>query len=546
MAMLSIRATVVLLTLMGSVRTLAQTNTQHILDTLVLTGGVLPGYFTASGEQVLRMQLGPAMELRRFAEDGTATWSRRYIVPVMDWSQSAVVSDGAEGAFMAGGPELQVDGNGMPVLSQFLTHVEGTGSPGWSLVLEWALDALDLEGSVPTTRLIRTSDGGCIVVHASAEPGSLFVRLTKLSADGVVLWSRAFTDPLMEAGPAWGSTGTVLCADDAGGMYMARHDQGPAALSVARVNANGDVIWMRRFGDPAGYSMDVYDVAVAPSGELVVLGRLIGPGLPSGGSMLYISADGTLLRADLYQWELGRRLFARPDGAFATVKTPWIYLLDEQGSVYRTHAFQEWVIEPHQYVFTMTNMDVSNERLWMQGVLRRILIQFGTQTTRPAFFSHPIDAIAGCKWTMDEGFAFTGLGTSDFLREDVNGAVTVDLLPRLDVLPREIELSIPEHLDGAPFCDQAVGIVQYSSVEQPGFRMASNPPIESDVLELIDVAPGILHLVDLQGRTIWHGETTHARDRWIIPVGIRASGLFMLHWRALDGSSSTVVKVLIP
>lgn len=544
--MISIRTTLVLLTLLGTVRSASQTNAQHLLDTMVVTGGVLPGYFTASGEQVLRMQFGPAMELRRFAEDGTALWRQRYIVPFMDWSQSAVVSDGAEGAFIAGGPLLQVNGSGMPVLSQFLAHVGGTGQPSWSIDLVWDLDVIELDGLVPATRVVRTSDGGCMVVITSTEPGTRAVRLTKVAADGEVLWSRAFNDPMAEAGPAWGSTATLFCADDAGGIYLARHDQGPPALSVARVNASGDVFWVRRFSDPVGYTMEAYDIGTAPSGELLVLGRLIGPGLPSGGSIIRISAEGTLLRADLYQWELGRRLFVRADGSLATVSSPWLYLLDEQGSVSRTHTFEEWVIEPHRYVFTTTNMDVAHDRLWMQGVLRKIVIQFATQTSRPTFFSHPIGSVEGCKWTTGGGFGYTALVGSDFLREDVNGAVTADLLPLLNVLPSEIELSIPAQIDVESFCDQAVGIAVNAMVGPAGFRLASNPPVRSDVIDLLDVAAGTLHLHDLQGRSIWRGETTHGRDRWSIPVGVNASGLFMLHWRALDGASTTVEKVLIP
>jgi hypothetical protein len=524
----------------------AQTDRQHLLDTMVASSGVLSGYLTASGDQVLRIQLGPAMELRRFAEDGTPIWRRGYIVPFMDWTQSPVVSDDAEGSFMAGGPVLQVDGNGMPVLSQFLMHIDGNGSPSWSVALEWDLEIPDLDDFVPTTQLIRTTDGACIVVLTSTEPGYSAVRLTKVAADGEVQWSRTFIDPMAEAGPAWGSTGTTFCADDAGGLYLARHDQGPSSLSVARVNANGDVFWVRRYTDPAGYTMQAYDIAVEPSGELLVLGRLIGLGLPSGGSLLRIAPDGTLLRADLYQWELGRRLFVRADGSLATVSSPWLYLLDEQGSVYRTHSFQEWVVEPHRYVFTTTNMDVANDRLWMQGVLRKIVIQFATQTVRPAFFSHSIDAVEGCKWNTGDGFARTELGVSDFAREDVNGAVTIDLLPLLNVQPREIELSIPAPLGVDAFCEQAVGIAANIMAESAGFRLASNPPAQSDVIELLDVAPGTLHLHDLQGRSIWRGETTRGRDRWSIPIGFRSSGLFMLHWRALDGSSTTVEKVLIP
>jgi hypothetical protein len=546
MATIVIRMILLLWTLFGAVCGIAQSSAQHLLDTMVVTGGVLPGYLTASSEHVLRMQFGPALELRRFSENGYALWWRRYIVPEMDWTKSEVVSDGSEGAFMAGVPVLQVDDNGMPFLSQFLTHVDGDGTPGWSISLEWDLEAPELDGLVPTTQLIRTSDGGCIVVLSSLEPGFTMLRLTKLSSDGEISWSRAFIDPMAEAGPAWGSAGTALCADDAGGLYMARHDQGPAALSVARVNSNGDVFWVRRFSDPVGYSVEAYDVAMAPSGELMLLGRLIGLGLPSGGSLLRIASNGTLLRADRYEWELGRRLFARSDGSLATVKSPWIYLLDDLGIVYRTHAFQEWVIEPHRYVFTTTRMYVDNDRLWMQGVLRRILIQFGTQTSRPAFFSHPIDAIEGCKWTMAEGFDYATMVTSDFAREDVNGAVTVDLLPQLNVVAREIELSIPGQREVEAFCEQAVGIDTNNLVRQAGFQMASNPPSQNDVIELLDVAPGTLHLHDVQGRTIWRGETQYDRDRWSIPIGVRAPGLHMLHWRALDGGSSTIEKVLIP
>lgn len=537
---------VILLAFVGLRPVAAQSYEQRLLDTLVLTGGVLPGYLTSNVDHVLRMHYGPDLELHRFAENGTPLWWRRYYLNAITWEKSAVVSDGGEGAYMSADPTLTMDAVGMPLLTQFIAHVDGSGTPLWSVEVTWSIAISELDGLLPTTRLLRAADGGCIMVLSSSEPGYPNLLITRFSAVGEVLWSRVFNDPLWPLSPAWGSPDTHLCADADGGLYIARQDQGLGSVSLARINGGGDVLWIQRFAAPSGYSMETFDVALDHSGDVLVLGRLFGAELPSGGSLLRVSAAGELSHAGRYQWDLGRRLFVRSSGALAAVKIPWIYVFDEEGAVHRTHAFDGWVIEPHYFVFTMTNMEVAGEHLWMQGVLRRVLIQFNTQTSRPAFFTHSVDAIDGCQWTSGDGFGHSQVEPSEFLRESTHGAVTTDLVPRMTLLPRSMTLSIPSRLAPDPFCDQLVGLSAEPTPPSEGFRLEANPPLQSGLIQLLDVQPGTLRLMDLQGRLIWSGESSYFRESWSLPVAGLHGHPLVLHWCASDGSSVTVRKVLLP
>lgn len=539
-----IKLGIVVSTMCCSASAIAQPNHQRVLDTAVVANGVLPGYLTTTGEHVLRMQFGPALEMHRYAEDGTPLWGLQYTVEGTAWNTSAAIGDASVGGVVLGNAEVFDREGPDPRVAVFHMGVGADGAVLDAGRLELGIApsiAVDLQ---PTTQLVRSSDGATFILIGSADPGHPLLLIVKRSATGGLLWARGLGDTLIGTTAAWGDPNTRVCSDSQGGLFALR--RGPFATStwIARVNAGGDLVWLRSFEDPSGYSIDAYDIAPSSSGELLVLGRMFATGLPSGGTLQRISPQGELLRYDRYPWDVGRRLFVEEDGGMATVKTPWIYRLDDTGQVLWSKYFEGWMIDPHQYIFEMTNMEVQQGRLWKQGVLRKILVQFNTQRLLPAFSTHPLDSIVGCQWDGDDGFSPTALDVSAFTSTEISDNSLMDLDGSMQLLPAKVLTSVPNMLSPSPLCDQVVGITDTPFADH-GPRLNSNPVLIGTALELLDVEPGAVVLMDAHGRSLWSGRVDTRQERLSIAPHDPATGLYYLRWVAADGSRAKVLKVVV-
>lgn len=524
--------------------TMAQPNHQRLLDSAVVANGVLPGYLTASGEHVLRMQFGPVLEMHRYAADGTAMWWNSYVVEGTAWNTSVVVSDGDEGAVLLGNATVEDREGPDPRLVVMHMAVDGDGMVEQSALLEYELDAAAAAEFQPVTRLVRASDGAVYMIVASVDIGHPQLLILKRSQEGVIEWARGLGDPVSGSASPWGDPATMVCADGAGGLYAVRRDLGSTSLLAARIGSDGSLLWMKRFDDPAGYTVETYDIARSVSGELLVLGRMLGTGLPSGGTLQSISPEGGLTAWNRYQWDIGRRLFVLPDGSMAAVKLPGIYRLDAAGAVLWVKSFEDWMIDPHHYIFAMTNMEVENDRLWMQGVLRRILVQFNTQRLLPAFATHPLDSIEGCQWAEDIGFGSVALDTSVMPSSFITGSVMQVLDGRVQSTPVVVSLTDPGRRHLIPFCDQVVSVPAVAP-QNRGFRLIANPVERGAAIEVRDASRGLFTLTDAQGRLMWQFRQNTSMERIELPSAPHVSGVHHLRWVPVDGGLGSTVKVLV-
>ncbi len=536
--------TALVLAVLSPAGSFAQPDHQRLLDTAVVANGVLPGYLTASREHVLRMQYGPVLEMHRYGEDGTPRWWKGYTVEGVAWNTSVVCSDGADGALVLGNVTVE-DRNGPdPRLVMMHMAVDGDGAVQESAFLEFDLDPELAVEFQPIPRMVPVSDGGMFLVVAAADIGYPELFIAKRSATGAIEWARGLGDASSGSASPWGDPATKVCSDGEAGLYVVRRDLGSTSLLAARIGQDGSLLWMKRFEDPDGYAVETYDIASSPSGELLVLGRMLGIGLPSGGTLQTISPQGSMTSWNRYQWDIGRRLFVLADGSMAAVKIPSIYRLDGTGSVLWAKTFEDWVIDPHQYIFAMTNMEVHQGRLWMQGVLRRILIQFNTQRLLPAFATHPLDSISGCQWAEVDGFLSTALDTSTFSVSAIAEQLLQVLDERVQNTPVQVVVTVPDRHDPIPFCDQVVSFPEFAP-RRSGFRVLANPVERGSAIEVRDALPGLFTLTDPRGRMLWEYRLNSAATRLTLPQTPGIAGLYHLRWVPGDGGYGTAVKVLV-
>lgn len=522
---------------------LAQPNHQRLLDTAIVGNGVLGGYLTASGEQVMRLQFGAALEARRFAEDGTPVWWHRYAVQGAEWNRSIALSDGAEGAVMLG--NATVLDPGTPLSRVELVHfaVDGEGHISNSHTLQMAIDPLFASEYQPVIQLVRGSEQAMYLVFRSSFPGDPHLLIAKRNADGSIAFVRGLRDG-SSFGSTWGDPGTMVCADGAGGLYIAHRDLGATSTLAGRISSSGTLLWLDRFVDPDGYEVSAYDIAPSPQGELLLLGKMVSEELPSGGMLQTISPQGATLHLDRYHWDIGRRLYVLADGSMATVKEPWVYRLDGLGEVLWSRSFEDWVLGPHHYIFESTDMHVEHDRLWMQGVLRRILIQFNTQLSLPGFMTHPLDTIEGCQWDSLSSFGSVSIDVASLSSVPLDSVLFEVRDADAENNPVDVFVSQPDVRSTSPFCDLTVDMAEVEFASAP-FRIFPNPVEHGANITVLEPVTGSYILSDASGRILWQFELRGKQERLELPISNAAAGVHFLRCIPSDSSLGSAAKVLV-
>jgi hypothetical protein len=154
------------------------------------------------------------------------------------------------------------------------------GETLWSLRAGTATDEValraagDAEGNAYVVGYYRDPiDLGDGALESIAETRAVFAA--KLAADGQLIWSRGFfaEDNLTPRGLAPTSDGGLVVAATARGTVQIAGQSFPGATDdvlIARLDAAGGLVWLRRYGDDA--SQHPSAVAIAPGGDVLVSG----------------------------------------------------------------------------------------------------------------------------------------------------------------------------------------------------------------------------------------------------------------------------------
>ncbi len=243
---------------------------------------------------------------------GTHLWSRGY--DPGSPARAFVAADSAGNVVYAGSFRGSIDFGGGSFSSGTHTRtvvakLDGNGTHLWSLVATGSGEqttrgvAIDEQGNAVVAGVFTVSFGvGGIGPLTSGGPRTMFVA--KLDATGAPLWVRAFgtsgTADLWDVDVD--SSGNVAIIGftnggiDFGGGALAPH--GADDVVVAKLDANGDHVFSRRYGD--GLQQFGNALAFAPNGELVIGGYFYSE-LDLGGGVLTSagSVDAFLAKLDV-------------------------------------------------------------------------------------------------------------------------------------------------------------------------------------------------------------------------------------------------------
>lgn len=516
-----------------------------VLDTGVSATGLLQGHLSDAGVRLLRSHLQGGLEHRYFQQDGTPGAQLRYAVPDAFWSGSPVLPTptgtmvagtplagswpGAVGASLAV-PLLLVAHDGVPVsATRLLIGIGGQPTPA----TYW-------------TRLLPMPDGGGTLLTGTSGANAEILRVVRLSATGEPLWAASVGAGDVPSPVAWGGEGTLACTDSLGGTVLLRAIPDEQALVLLRMGPTGELDWVRSWSHDTPYALEVYDMALAADGQLLVLGRMAAPGLPSGGFILRLDDDGVPQRMDRYQWDVGTRLIPAPDGGLFTFTRPWLYRLDESGSVQWARYLENWSDGGEfTYVPDMEEVSVEHGVLRMHGALRKVHVQSNTQRIMPMIALHALDGPEGCRVADELGFGFTALGPAWLQARADDGPAVQDIAGALVLVPTQVTVSTLAPLEATPLCELVTSIPDLGTGPSATPLLAHNVLAAGMPLQLRDVPPGHLLLTDTGGRLIWQRGLAAPVEQLSIALPAAAPGLYVLHWRAHDGSAQRAERLLV-
>jgi hypothetical protein len=263
---------------------------------------------------------------------GDLMWAKRF-GDGSDQQGTGIAADGAGNVLLTGHFAGSVDFGGGPLASAgssdvFVAKLGPDGEHLWSKRFGDASAqtaqsiAADSEGNLVITGTFSGAidfGGGPL---SGTGKGDAFV--TKLDASGSHVWSKRFGGV-----PGTLTGGLGIAVDQAGNVVVTGHfsgsvdfgggplvSAGSSDVFIAELSADGEHRWSKRFGGPS--DQQGVGVAVAPSGDVIVVGWFLGSIDFGGGPLVSAVSDAFTVKLDAgggHLWSYQSHQAA--DGAFA-------------------------------------------------------------------------------------------------------------------------------------------------------------------------------------------------------------------------------------
>jgi len=241
--------------------------------------------------------------LLKLASDGSVEWERSYSSDTDDIGHAVIqASDG--GYLVAGRRQLSTYSSDGLVLK-----VAADGTEQW-------LESYSAGSQDEFRDVIASANGGYVLVGQSSSRMAWVVRLDQ---DGSTIWER--TPDLGE--PGFGHAQAVV--ETMNGDLMVAGYSGDDGVyppfykaKLARLDADGEVVWIQTYGNPYCLDDRAYDLVEVPGGGFGLTGRAWGDMVlwrtDAGGSLIWSRLVGTT-----ESFESARSMTTTEDGGFLIV-----------------------------------------------------------------------------------------------------------------------------------------------------------------------------------------------------------------------------------
>ncbi len=181
-------------------------------------------------------------------------------------------------------------------------------------------------------QLLPTGDGGCMLLCRIGNAGSQRAALVRYSANGTVLWRKAYRIPGNNAN--FMARGLARTADG-GFLICGKFSSATTSRAyVCRLNANGSVSWAREIGPGNNNNDEALALIELPNGSIRVAIQFAQAGMALG--MVDLSSTGAFVNSRGYQEPtlgVGSLRFAADGSAYATGNYAQVYRLAPDGSI---------------------------------------------------------------------------------------------------------------------------------------------------------------------------------------------------------------------
>lgn len=397
--------------------TSAQNNYSQVLDTAGTNNYPRQfGILCSDGANVLASLALNGTLLRRTDASGNLVWNKFYPDAfIREWQVpcTPLAADDNGGFYMAHTPvgeffASNIDDPDTTIGRVVITHVASNGSVLWRTDLERTVigDFMDPAEMMPALVSIAVHDADrmyVLVEHDVFVSGTNTWQLLAMApSDGTVQWQREVTNN--------GSIQSnkrmlkAVCLPNGDVVLGCNEHSAPSDLLVARVNYNGDLLWMNdyRYDNAAAFAL-YHDLIVTPSGTIVGLGWV--DVVMSKGFVLYhLNGNGTLDHGELVEEDLvgvlGQLVFAPGTGFVVALSAGTypsvIHFGDTMGGAMERHKLFPSVVGANEFTTSLRGLDVMGPQILLTGALRSVDNQFGTATQWPVIMHHDAQTFAHC------------------------------------------------------------------------------------------------------------------------------------------------------
>ncbi len=193
-------------------------------------GYILVGYTTSFGAG------GKDVYLIKTNANGDTLWTKTYGGSTDEEVNS--VQQTTDGGYILAGYDRSFTIYGGNPYELYLIKIDANGIQQWfTTTNEW------YGGGFMGSSVLQTTDGGYITASKEYWSGGntgIRIRLTKTDGNGIFQWNKIYED-------AWPSS--IKPTDDGGYIVSGFHSDSSADMYLLKVDANGDSLWTRTFGD---------------------------------------------------------------------------------------------------------------------------------------------------------------------------------------------------------------------------------------------------------------------------------------------------------
>jgi hypothetical protein len=244
----------------------------------------------------------------------------------------------------------------------WLFNINQQGEISWSQVYD------NLLSDAPVS--VQTTEGGYILGGTSYDQplaNSVF-WVVRTDAEGDCLWSQSY------GSPDYNVFVKILPCENGGFLLGGNHfnyQEGAYDIRLFRLNSTGDTLWTRSFKSPyASDWVDLVDMAPVGTNDWLLLGWINGVGLSASAiSLIRLDDQGDTLWTRTYgypdYYELPTSMIATPDGFLLNCQTfspsqptrPWFIKINVDGDSLWSRSFSQGGIGDEQFETVITTQE---------------------------------------------------------------------------------------------------------------------------------------------------------------------------------------------